>query len=93
MNQNGPVAIAIAASEAVMYCSPQATSPVPPVRIRMPVIAFFFQFTNEFAFSPLARRYPKSNIPAAKKRKPERMKGGKPVIPKETAKNVIPQMT
>jgi len=41
INQNGPVAIAIAASGAVTYCSPQPTSPVPPVRISIPVIPFF----------------------------------------------------
>ncbi len=41
INQNGPVAMAIAASVDVIYCSPQVTSPVPPVRMRIPVIPFF----------------------------------------------------
>lgn len=93
MNQKGPVAIEIAASEAVTYCSPQATRPVPPVRIRTPVIAFFFQLIRELAFSPLDRRYPIIKIPATRNLNPERMNGGKPFKPNEIAKNVIPHIT
>ena len=93
MNQNGPVAIEIAASEAVTYCSPQDTSPVPQVRIRIPVIAFFFQLIIEFALSPLDRRYPIISIPATRNLNPERINGGKPFKPNEIAKNVIPHIT
>ncbi|MNF18840.1 hypothetical protein D3C80_2231850 [compost metagenome] len=56
-------------------------------------MAFLRQLTKEFAFSPFALKYPNIMIPAARKRKPERIKGGKPVNPKETARNVIPHMT
>jgi len=56
-------------------------------------MAFFFQLRREFAFSPLATKYPNTIIPAAKKRNPVRIKGGKPCSPKEIAKKVIPQIT
>lgn len=68
MNQNGPVAIAIAASVELTYCSPQATSPVPPVRIKIPIMAFFFQLINKLELCPLLFCHKKSRNPAIKNR-------------------------